>query len=387
MALALTNVPAVSRLLWSDFLDDKTPDWFTALPTDIQKYLSGEFGPTTAASNSATSTPKSTDAQSTTSSATSQTAVSDNSEKNSDSHQHMDGGLPLWAKITIGVAAPVLVLTLAALLLYCCLRRRRQRRLQAALGHNSSRAPTPAFISSSHRTRSIQPPGDQHLPLRGGHVSSADDLSPQSTPSSFGGPSYDNIGPVVPTPRSRRQSRHSYTSLHSVPEVPEPMHHRNRYYSVGNGIPMPPPHRASRDSQDMSGFGAHQPALNPVYNDYGGEKGTQMETDPSRVGQGIYAGGSNPYPRDSYHPYSPDSHHPYNSDSHNQNPFTENEQSGSSYHAYNADSNTQNPFAETQQSGDTNWPLWPVQGGGGYNMAGYENRRGHHHSKDIVYEI
>lgn len=46
--LGATNMPAVSRILWSDFLDDNTPSWFSALPTDIQSYLKQQYGPPTA---------------------------------------------------------------------------------------------------------------------------------------------------------------------------------------------------------------------------------------------------------------------------------------------------------------------------------------------------
>lgn len=46
--IAATNVPAVSSILWEEFLDDKRPQWFQDLPWDIQSYLIREFGPETA---------------------------------------------------------------------------------------------------------------------------------------------------------------------------------------------------------------------------------------------------------------------------------------------------------------------------------------------------
>lgn len=46
--IAATNVPAVSSILWEEFLDDKKPQWFLDLPWDIQSYLIREFGPETA---------------------------------------------------------------------------------------------------------------------------------------------------------------------------------------------------------------------------------------------------------------------------------------------------------------------------------------------------
>ncbi|CAN9443068.1 unnamed protein product [Alternaria sp. RS040] len=47
--IAATNIPAVSSILWEEFLDDNRPDWFNELPYDIQSYFIQEFGPATAA--------------------------------------------------------------------------------------------------------------------------------------------------------------------------------------------------------------------------------------------------------------------------------------------------------------------------------------------------
>ncbi|KAH9864942.1 hypothetical protein IAQ61_008887 [Plenodomus lingam] len=46
--IAATDVPAVSSILWSQFLDDNKPDWFLDLPRDVQSYLIKEFGPVNA---------------------------------------------------------------------------------------------------------------------------------------------------------------------------------------------------------------------------------------------------------------------------------------------------------------------------------------------------
>ncbi|KAF2689649.1 hypothetical protein K458DRAFT_384280 [Lentithecium fluviatile CBS 122367] len=46
--IAATNIPAVSSILWEEFLDDKRPEWFLELPEDIQSYLIRKFGPQTA---------------------------------------------------------------------------------------------------------------------------------------------------------------------------------------------------------------------------------------------------------------------------------------------------------------------------------------------------
>jgi hypothetical protein len=55
--LAVTNAPAVSSILWEEFLDDKKPEWFEELPWDVQSYLIVRFGPETAWP---TATPQST---------------------------------------------------------------------------------------------------------------------------------------------------------------------------------------------------------------------------------------------------------------------------------------------------------------------------------------
>jgi hypothetical protein len=46
--IAATNAPAVSSILWEEFLDESRPQWFLNLPYDIQSYLVKEFGPSTA---------------------------------------------------------------------------------------------------------------------------------------------------------------------------------------------------------------------------------------------------------------------------------------------------------------------------------------------------
>ncbi|USP81112.1 uncharacterized protein yc1106_08386 [Curvularia clavata] len=55
--VAATNVPAVSRMLWEEFLDDNRPEWFRELPIDIQSYLINVFGPATAAPPESYTTP------------------------------------------------------------------------------------------------------------------------------------------------------------------------------------------------------------------------------------------------------------------------------------------------------------------------------------------
>ncbi|PSN61142.1 hypothetical protein BS50DRAFT_578546 [Corynespora cassiicola Philippines] len=61
--IAATNLPAISSILWEEFLDDKRPEWFESLPGDIQDYLIRQFGPQSAwptdpATNSGASAPE-----------------------------------------------------------------------------------------------------------------------------------------------------------------------------------------------------------------------------------------------------------------------------------------------------------------------------------------
>ncbi|KAL6710687.1 hypothetical protein ACN47E_007744 [Coniothyrium glycines] len=46
--IAATDLPAVSSILWEEFLDNKKPQWFLNLPQYVQSYLIVEFGPETA---------------------------------------------------------------------------------------------------------------------------------------------------------------------------------------------------------------------------------------------------------------------------------------------------------------------------------------------------
>ena len=305
LAMALTNVPAVSRLLWSEFLDDNTPTWFTALPTDIQAYLSGEFGPTTAVSNSASST-RSTSTSSS-SSTPSPSPTNTPASAVADTQDNHSSGLPLWAKILIGVLVPLLVLGLLGLLLLCCLRRRRHRRKMA---NARSRTPTPAFISTTYRGGRANPPGEQHVPLRGGHRSRDSEVNDEfvgSTPHTssssdeyrtpIGGPSYENIPPPPTTTTqnlrrsSKHSSRHSSTSLHSVPEMPEPMH-------GAAAIPLPP--RSSQRNRDFDQAGDFGDGHSPTNNELVSPLHPSYSNDDPYHNQGIYAGGHNPYPNSQY---------------------------------------------------------------------------------------
>ncbi|EMD69081.1 hypothetical protein COCSADRAFT_206085 [Bipolaris sorokiniana ND90Pr] len=57
--VAATNVPAVSSILWTEFLDNNRPQWFRELPVEVQRYLIQVFGPVTAAPPESGSVPTS----------------------------------------------------------------------------------------------------------------------------------------------------------------------------------------------------------------------------------------------------------------------------------------------------------------------------------------
>ncbi|KAF2791410.1 hypothetical protein K505DRAFT_376794 [Melanomma pulvis-pyrius CBS 109.77] len=363
LALALTNVPAVSRLLWSEFLDDKTPAWFTALPTDVQQYLSGEFGPTTRASNTAPITVASSAASisitSSTASASPTALGNARGEGNS--------GLPLWAKIVIGIAVPLFVIGLIACIILCCCRRRRSRRRKGV----TSRTPTPAFISSSNQgpQRSDRPA--EHVPLRGGYYSnSSPDSNHRISRSSHhlssssddfrtpvGGPSYEDMQPtgvIHPAHRARRDSRQSLNSLHSVPEVPEPMHQHH--------------HRGATDATSIP------------YAKSGGQTARGAQPNLSTAGQGIYAGYNNPY-------------HNYDADYRPENPFDDHSRQnngymsggGNEYRGEGGQSHDTGLFIPAASYGrerpvgqsynDSSWPLKSTHEGGYSGAHGGRNAR------------
>lgn len=192
--IAATNIPAVSSIIWEQFLDDRRPEWFLELPDDIQNYLIRQFGPQTAwptappastvwewpsatatvtTSAASTSDPTSTvltDSTTLTSSRrpTSTTStgsvsppsatpsssptlsngpvnpsVNPSSTYTPDSPPISNSGLSQSRKIGLGVGIPFGLLGTAALLLGCCmlLRRRQKKNVDGSVPPSS-----PGFI-------------------------------------------------------------------------------------------------------------------------------------------------------------------------------------------------------------------------------------------------
>ena len=269
-------MPAVSSILWAEFLDDKRPEWFNQLPADIQSYLIRNFGPRTAwataiptisGSNSAETTHISTTQISET---TSELFWETSSPTNSISSVTTSGqftanptttstnpstiissptsavnassGLSRNQKIGIGLGVPLAVLGAGAILLACCVLLRRRRKK----GINGSQPPSsPGFIPRF----AFQEKGEHHTPLN--RESNLGYSSQDTSYSNAFNWDDDIIEPMMDTQISVRNTsdnhtvpiiapvavpslyhthssnrargkRTSYSSLHSVAEVHEP---------------------------------------------------------------------------------------------------------------------------------------------------------------------
>ncbi|KAF2754635.1 hypothetical protein EJ05DRAFT_147214 [Pseudovirgaria hyperparasitica] len=165
--LAVTNIPAVSLILWSEFLDNNTPSWFQALPSDIQSYLSGQYGPESVRAKTTSAEPSSSEDSfspgpvATTVVQTSMVTISPwpassnpiESAAPAPTASPHNSGLTTAQKIGIGVGVPAGVAAIASLFLCCFLlrRRRQQKKNQIAGKDVNDRVPTPAFLSTSNR--------------------------------------------------------------------------------------------------------------------------------------------------------------------------------------------------------------------------------------------
>jgi hypothetical protein len=262
-AIAVTNLPEVSSILWRDFLDNNKPEWFNDLPSDVQSYLVQQFGPSTAwesptatdASNAATIT----EAVSATSGASSGLGVVTSiltvsigsigvpiaapSSTSPSAPAPAPAGLTRAQKlgIGIGVGLPLAMLFTAALVLcFCfCLRRRHKKSVDGSQPPSS-----PGFIPRF----AFQEKDEHHVPLNGTsrsrHVSQDTNYSgysnwdddvietmENSQRANGQGAVHDSgHGAPIPAPPSyhthssnrARGKRTSYSSLHSVQEVHEP---------------------------------------------------------------------------------------------------------------------------------------------------------------------
>lgn len=147
--LAATNIPAVSSILWHEFLDNNKPEWFKDLPQNIQSYLIVQYGPSTAwptaaATSDASSVSPTASSSELSSVAASATAASSTDSPTSipDSSPEGSSGLSQGQKIGIGIGVPLGVLALAAVLIPLCFACRRKK--QKPSGYEPP--PSPGFM-------------------------------------------------------------------------------------------------------------------------------------------------------------------------------------------------------------------------------------------------
>ncbi|KAH6619003.1 hypothetical protein C7974DRAFT_317386 [Boeremia exigua] len=226
--LAATNIPAVSSILWREFLDDNKPDWFTALPSSIQSYLIVQYGPSTAWPTS-TPTPSSTLASTTADATATETAAS--AAASPDSPPETNSGLSMGAKIGIGIGVPLGVLALLAVLIPCCIASRKKKPKKSS-GYEPP--PSPGFMPQGAFQEKPTSYQEHRTPLNRAQSWDHDD-EPWLQPAADGRPTHPAsnlpanntaiVGPpLVHTHSSSRGrgKRTSHNSLHSVAELTEP---------------------------------------------------------------------------------------------------------------------------------------------------------------------
>ncbi|KAJ4297460.1 hypothetical protein N0V90_005351 [Kalmusia sp. IMI 367209] len=246
--IAATNLPAVSSILWEEFLDNKRPEWFLELPWDIQNYLIRKFGPQTALPTEAPA---------------------------SSGFDESGCGLSKDQKIGLGVGIPFGLLGAAAMFLACCVlcRRRKKKNVEGSIPpaspgfiprfafqekYENLEHRTPLNRDLNHSTHDVGTAWDDEGidPTEAGPIqntyawndqgaySQAGTLAPAAAASAYSTldneiepNNYSNV-PVMmmhdPKPvmapalfhthssNRARGKRTSYTSLHSVAEVSEP---------------------------------------------------------------------------------------------------------------------------------------------------------------------
>ena len=253
--IAATNIPAVSSILWHEFLDNNKPDWFKNLPQDIQNYLIVQYGPSsawpTSAPTSSSGVASTTVGSSTTvdaSSSSSAAAASSSSEPEAPSESHK--GLSKGAKIGIGLGVPLGIVALLAAMVPFCIACRKKKSKKPS-GYEPP--PSPGFMphgAFQEKSTSYQ---EYRRPLNRAHSWDQDDdwlqpvahdraqqhanVMPTANATPIGNAMQTEntttiVGPpLVHTHSSNRARgmRTSHASLHSVAEVTEPDEERAAY--------------------------------------------------------------------------------------------------------------------------------------------------------------
>ncbi|KAJ4985375.1 hypothetical protein SVAN01_09130 [Stagonosporopsis vannaccii] len=246
--IAATNIPQVSSILWREFLDDNKPDWFTALPSNIQSYLIVQYGPSTAwPTSTPTSSSSSTSTTVDSSTITPTPAASATSEPESPSES--SSGLSQGAKIGIGLGVPLGVLALLAVIVPFCIACRKNKPKKSSGYEPPS---SPGFMphgAFQEKSTSYQ---EYRRPLNRNQSWEQDDelwMQPVADDSPHRqqhnaanmpmGKSTNVVGPpLVHTHSSNRArgKRTSHSSLHAVAEVTEP-DEEHATYAANNHAP------------------------------------------------------------------------------------------------------------------------------------------------------
>ena len=271
--VAATNPPAASSILWQDFLDNKKPQWFLDLPSDIQSYLIREYGPTTAwltttsatqSSDSSTSrAPSTTSTSSQTSSPTSEPVAPAASKDGLTTHQKIGIGF--------GVGIPLGLLVIAAVLFACCFlcRRRHKKSIEGSEPPSSpgfiprfsfqERHVSSEYLVNNRTSRSSQDAGimnwedDGYDPAEWGVLQRGHTFPAPASPMAMHDAEPIMRPALYHTHSSNRArgTRTSYTSLRSVAEVSEPDEEMRGSPGLAQQPPLPPRQTLRRLSQPL----------------------------------------------------------------------------------------------------------------------------------------
>jgi hypothetical protein len=268
--IAATNAPAVSSILWEEFLDESRPQWFLNLPYDIQSYLVKEFGPSTAwlpvppqttdaqatstqsegssRAQSSQATPSvsastrssatrsqpssfSTSTRSFASSSNSASTVGSSPSKSSYTNSASssatndpasppasNAGLTRNQKIGLGVGVPIGLVGAAALLLGCCfLLRRRKKQV-----NGSERPSSPGFIPHfAFQDRSTEN-YEHRAPLNRTFNESSHDLGTMNWEDDGYDPYENTAYDPAPMAMAMGTSHHGYTYTQTSAPAPAP---------------------------------------------------------------------------------------------------------------------------------------------------------------------
>jgi hypothetical protein len=252
--MILTDAPAVSSILWNEFLDERKPSWFLDLDPSIQSYLIVRFGPETAwptatpqtsglsvtstqsdasqtslqssrptlsASNSQTSTMSTSTRPSSSASTATSVSSATSAATNPDAPSADDSGLTTTQKVGLGVGIPLGILGLAALLFACgflCRRRRNRRHI-----YGSEPPSSPGFIPRFAFQEKSTDHVNHRTPLNPTLIRSSQDLGTMNWEDQSYDPYVPTYAPYVPTYAHTAHMATSNRPKSTPPAPAEPM--------------------------------------------------------------------------------------------------------------------------------------------------------------------